>query len=124
MNNDYNQMPQNQFPMGQQPGKGAATASIACSILSLVFLILHIFLWFMIFPAIIGLVLGIVSVVTAVMAKKKGFVGGLATAGLVMGIIGTALNGVIFLCCLACFGAACGAAESVNQAANIYNYLN
>lgn len=122
MNNDYNQQ---QYPMVPQPGKGMATASLVCSILSVVFFILHIFLWFLIFPAIIGLILGIVAVVTAVLAKKKGVIGGTATAGLVMGIIGTAMNGIIFICCLACFGAACSTANAVNSSANqIANDIN
>ena len=48
---------------------------------------------------ILGLILGIIGIVLAVMAKKRGFFGGMATAGLVLSIIGLALNGFIFLIC-------------------------
>lgn len=112
MNNDYNQQPQYQPPMGPQPGKGLATASVVCGILSLVFLIMQFSLWFLIFPAIIGLILGIVAIVTGISAKKKGVIGGMATAGLVMGIIGMALNIIVFLGCLICFGVAYAAATA------------
>lgn len=104
--------------MGQQPGKGLAVASLTCSILSCVFLILHFILWYLVFPAVIGLIVGIIAAVTSVVAKKKGFLGGMATAGLVMGIIGIALNGIIFISCLSCYGAVCNTVNTVNKAAN------
>lgn len=70
MNNDYN----NQLPV-KQPGDGKATGSLICGIISLFFA---------------GIILGIVAVVMGVQAKKEGFVGGKATAGIVLGVIGIA----------------------------------
>lgn len=52
--------------------------------------------------AIVGVILGIAAVITAACAKKKGFIGGMATAGLVMGIIGTILSLAVFISCIAC----------------------
>ena len=120
MNNDYNnqnqnqdqtqndnqQYPQQQYPQQQyqqqyyqqpvdQPGKGVATASMVCGIISLV-------TFWMSWGALLGVALGIVAVVLSVNAKKQGFIGGMATAGLVMGIIGAILSGVIFIACTAC----------------------
>lgn len=104
MNNDYNnQAPQYQAPMPPQPGKGAATGSLVCGIISLA-------TWWLGWFAIIGLVLGIVAIVLSVKAKKEGFVGGLATGGMVMGIIGTVVCGIGFITCGIC--AACVIAEA------------
>lgn len=70
MNNDYN----NQLPV-KQPGDGKATGSLVCGIISLFFA---------------GIILGIVAIVMGMQAKKEGFVGGKATAGIVLGVIGIA----------------------------------
>ena len=58
-----------------QPGKGLAIASLVCGIVSL-----------LCFPAITG-TLGIIF---GGVAKSKGFHGGMATAGIVCGVIGVA----------------------------------
>ena len=102
MNNDYNNN-QNQNPMPPQPGKSAATGSLVCGIVSLV-------TWWLGYFAIIGLVLGIVAIVLSIKAKKSGFVGGMATGGMVMGIIGTIVCGIGFLVCGVC--ATCIVAEA------------
>lgn len=102
------QQPQYLPPMPPQPGNGQATASLICSIFSLVVSYMGPF-------AIVGVILGIIAIVTAACAKKKGFIGGMATAGLVMGIIGTILSTICFITCLACLGVigsgACAAAS-------------
>lgn len=115
MNNDYNnnQQPQYQAPMPpqQQPGKGAATGSMVCGIVALA-------TWWLGWGALIGLVLGIVAIVLSIKAKKEGFVGGMATAGMVMGIIGAVLCGIFFVACTVCAciigNAATTAGSSIN----------
>ena len=91
----YQQYPGNPNP----PGKGAATGSLVCGIISLA---IAVFLGWTVFACIAGLILGIVGAVLAVNSKKQGFTGGSRTAGLVMSIIGTVLNGIVFGVCLAC----------------------
>lgn len=63
---------------GQQntAGKGLGIASLVCGIVS--------FFCF-------GLILGILAVVFGGIAKGKGYKGGMATAGIVLGVIGLAL---------------------------------
>jgi len=79
---------------GNEPGKGLAIASLILGIAGVVFS------WMMGFgglPSLIGLILAIV-------AKKKGFSGGIATAGLIISIIGIVLNGIIiFVVCAGFF---------------------
>lgn len=104
MNNDYNnQQPQQYYqpqpPMGNPPGKGAATGGLVCGIISLA---ISVVLGWTTWACLAGLVLGIVGAVLSVNAKKQGFVGGAQTAGMVLSLIGTILNGVVFAVCLAC----------------------
>lgn len=86
---------------GAVPGKSKATVALVLSIVSLV---LAWFGWL----AIIGLVVAIVAVVLGVQARKEMPEGttGMATAGFVMGIIGIALNGILFIACGLCLTAA------------------
>jgi len=68
-----NNMPQGgPTPPASQPGRGLAIASLVLGIASLF----------------LGLIVGIVGIVLAILAKKQGFNGGIATAGLVLSIIG------------------------------------
>ena len=60
----------------QQRGKGLAIAAMVCGIVS--------FFCF-------GVILGILAVIFGGVAKSKGYKGGMATAGIVLGIIGLAL---------------------------------
>jgi hypothetical protein len=78
-------------------GKNQATASLVCGILSLVLM------WFG-YGALIGLILGIVAIVLATNAKKKGFTEGIQKAGLVLGILGTVFSGISFVACVLCAG--------------------
>ena len=90
----------------EQKTNGKAVASLVLGILAVLSLFTGLA------GVIVGLVLGIVGIVLAVSAKKemahddKGQ--GLATAGLVCAIIGTAIAGLGVLCIAAC-GAAIGA---------------
>ena len=100
---NYQQPQQNyQPPMGgmpNPPGKGAATGSLVCGIISLsVSVVLGWTTW----ACLVGLILGIVGAVLGVNAKKQGYVDGNQKAGLVLSIIGTVLNGLVFAVCLAC----------------------
>ena len=83
-----------QFPSspgagGQQPGHGKAVASLVLGIIALVAT------WFY-----VGLILGIVGIVLALGARKEGFVGGMATAGLVLSIIAVALSALWTVCAI------------------------
>ncbi len=80
------------------PGKGAATGSLVCGIISVVIA------WFG-WGAIAGIVVGIIGLVLATNAKKAGFDGGMRTAGFVLSLIGLILSAVVFVSCVACVGA-------------------
>ena len=69
------------------PGKGFAIASLILGIVSLI---------------IAALPCGTMAVIFAVLAKKKGFTGGMATAGLVLGIIGLASWLLMLVFCGSC----------------------
>lgn len=94
---------------GEQPGKGAAIASLVLGIISLATCWLSL-------GAIIGLITGVVGLICASSSKKAGYVGGLRTAGFVCSLIGTIAGGLVFVACLACVGCAgCSAAmDSLN----------
>ncbi len=51
----------------------------------------------------IGLIIGIIGIILGALAKKNN-PSGIATAGLVCSIIGTAVCGIGFLACAACVG--------------------
>ncbi len=97
-NNQPSQTPQFQ-PAPQNTGKGLSVAGLVLGIISAVFG------WFGVI-GIVALVCGIVGIVCAVSGKKKaqaaGVASGLATAGLVLSIIGTCFAGIGVLACFAC----------------------
>ena len=70
------------YVMMEEPGKNKATASLICSIISMFCCSL----------------LGIAGIVCGLMAKKEGYKGGMATAGIIVGgvSIGLWLLGIIF----------------------------
>jgi lysylphosphatidylglycerol synthetase-like protein (DUF2156 family) len=72
-------------------------AALVCGIVSVVCAFLG-------FGAALGIVLGIIAIVLGIMARKKPEQAKLATAGLVLGIIGTALSGIMFVACVICVG--------------------
>lgn len=91
------------------PGKGKATGSLVCGIISVVCIF---FGW----GALLSLILGIVGLVLASGAKKDGFVGSMRTAGFVLSLIGLIFGGIVFVSCTLCTiligGAAAAAASS------------
>jgi Predicted membrane protein len=120
----YDQQAYGQQPYGQMPNspeKGKAIASLVCGIIGLV-------LGFLGFvtgvSSLIGLILCIVGIVLAVKARNAMPVGvpgrGMATGGLVCGIIGAVLSGIIALCvicaagCVICAGAGAGAGATTD----------
>ena len=90
-------------------GKGQAIAGLVCSIAAVVMYILGYVVSVL---AIVALPLAIVGLVLSVVGGKKakanGQKSGVATAGLVVGIIATVLSGIGFACaiCVICAGAA------------------
>ena len=70
------------------PGKGKAIASLVLGICAMLIPI-----------PFLDVILGVVGIVLAVMAKKEGYTGGMATAGLVCSIIGTVFAVVFTLSC-------------------------
>ncbi len=73
-----------------------AVASLVLGIVTLVCIFLGPLGW-------IGVILGIVGIILGILAKKTA-PSGMATAGLVCSIIGTAICGLSFLACVACAG--------------------
>lgn len=71
-----------------------AVASLVLGIVSVVFSFFG--------GSIIGLPVGIVGIILGVLAKKKTPQNGMATAGLVCSIVGTAISGLIFVACVGC----------------------
>lgn len=92
----------------ENKSNGLAIASLVCGIVSVVFT--FIITW-------IGLVAGVLAIIFSVMGRKKVEAGktGFCTAGLVLGIVGTALSVVFIACALCVIGA-------VNDAINSINY--
>lgn len=72
-----------------------AIAGLVLGIVSVVFAFLYV--W-------IGLVTGIVGIVLSVKGRKIPSKKGMATAGLVLSIIGTSLSGILVACALCVIG--------------------
>ncbi len=90
-------MNENNYANGNEPGKGAAVASLVLGIVSIV-------TWFFGMGALIGLVTGVIGLICASNAKKAGFVGGMRTAGFVCSLIGVIGSTLVFVACVACVG--------------------
>ncbi len=82
---------------GNEPGKGAAVASLVLGVVSIV-------TWFFGMGALIGLITGVIGLICASNAKKAGFVGGMRTAGFVCSLIGVIGSALVFVACVACVG--------------------
>lgn len=112
----YSQPPY-QYPQQPGPSKGAAVASMILGIVSLLFFWSYYF-------AVVPMVLGIIAIVLGAKAQKEMPLGsdgrGMATAGLIMGIIGAGLSAVVFLCSTAI---TCSVCSAVPWATDYYNYF-
>lgn len=93
-------------------GGSNATIGLVCGIISVAFPIL---LPMLPFCAIIALVLGVIAVYQANVAKSCGTVGGMQTAGFVLGIIGICLSGLTLFSCVACASLAVGGAGALGS---------
>ena len=89
--------------MEEKKSNGLAIASLILGIVAIVFSFIGLSIPF-------GLIIGIVGIILGVMAKKKNPCG-MATAGLVLSIIGTVLCAIVFIACMACVGAIGSAAS-------------
>ncbi len=89
--------------MEEKKSNGLAVASLVLGIVAIVFSFIGLSIPF-------GLIIGIVGIILGVMAKKKNPCG-MATAGLVLSIIGTVLCAIVFIACAACIGAIGSAAS-------------
>lgn len=94
---DGNNLVSNGSANGNEPGKGAAIASMVLGIISIV-------TWFFGMGALIGLITGVIGLVCASNAKKAGFVSGMRTAGFVCSLIGVIGSALVFVACVACVG--------------------
>ena len=80
-----------------EPGKSDAVASMVLGIIGVVCFIFG-------YTAIISLILGVIGMIFASNSKKKGYVGGIRTAGYVLSIISIIGGCLIFVACVACVG--------------------
>lgn len=76
-----------------------AVASLVLGIISVIF---GVFLSS--FAGWLGAIIGIIGIILGAVAKKKPESSGVATAGLVLSIIGTILSLLLYIACLACVG--------------------
>lgn len=90
--------------MENKSSKGISIAALVCGIVGCASTFFSSSSW--VFP-VIGLVVGIVGIVLGVKGKKAAAANnepaGLATAGMILGIVGTALAAVGIICAVACY---------------------
>ncbi len=102
-------------PQTPNNGKAYSIAGLVCGIVATVLA------WFYLVN-IVALAAGIVGLICAVNGRKKakltGAPSGIATAGLVLAIIGTSLAGIGFLSCTLCVLCVAGTAGSVASGLN------
>jgi len=89
MNQDFQPYPQEEPVNDPNAGKGLAVASLVMGILALVNM----------FWMVPGIIFGILGIIFAAIAKKKGNTSGMGTAGLIMSIIGLVLSGIFLAVC-------------------------
>lgn len=106
-----NQIENNQNQAPVSTGKGASVAALVLGILGIVGGWFPVVNYFTTVCAVLGLILGVSGRKKSL--KATGRPSGLATAGLVLGIIGTAFAVLGLICSLACAGAILGAAGSL-----------
>lgn len=83
--------------MEQQSGNGLGVSALVCGILGIVGSFIPIVCYLTLVLAILGIIFGVKARKSCAPEKK-----GLATAGLVLGIIGTAFSALGVICVLAC----------------------
>lgn len=87
-----------------------AIASLVLGIISVVFFFVPFYGW-------IGIIFGVVGIILGAMGQKDPEKKGIATAGLVLSIVGAVLGLVIYLACVACVSSA------VNETKNLFDGL-
>ena len=93
------------------PSSGLSVAALVCGLLGIIGSFVPVVKYFTLVLAILGIVFGVIGKKKAAEAGSTNT--GLATAGLVLGIIGTAFSLVGVICALACVGATGAAADTV-----------
>jgi len=112
MENQNNVMPEQNSAPEQTPapvdnGKNLSVAALVLGILGIVGGWIPVVGYFTTVCAVLGIILGVKGRQKSVAAEGKA--SGLATAGLVLGIIGTAFAALGIVCTVVCAGAACAA---------------
>ncbi len=105
-NQNINTQPQNQ-PVND--GHGFSVAALVLGILGIVGGYIPVVCYFTTVCAVLGLIFGIKGRKMSVAATGKA--SGLATAGMVLGIIGTAFAALGLICTLACTASVCAASS-------------
>ncbi len=98
-------------PVPQKQGaNGMSVAALVCGLLGIIGSFIPIVKYFTLVLAVLGIIFGVIGKKKA--AEEGNSSTGLATAGLVLGVIGTAFSAVGVICALACVGAASTATEA------------
>ena len=88
-----------QYPMYPQPNTGSNGLAIASLVLGIVSLVLVAAFSWMLWGSIAGLCLGIVGTILGVMGRKNDTGRTMATAGMILSIIGIAIGAICFISC-------------------------
>ena len=88
-----------QYPMYPQPNTGSNGLAIASLILGIVSLVLVAAFSWMLWGSIAGLCLGIVGTILGVMGRKNATGRTMATAGMILSIIGITIGAICFISC-------------------------
>ena len=106
MDNEY------QNPQGQaDDGKGMSIAALCLGVLGIIGGFIPVVCYFTTICAILGIVFGVKGRKKSIAANGKA--SGLATAGLVLGIIGTAIAALGVICISICGAALCASSMSI-----------
>lgn len=115
MDNNFNQTPMQPMQPPVDPGKGKALAALILGIVSCVFCWVSV-------GAVIPLVLGVIGSIMASQYKKigDGTNKSMATAGLVLSIIGIVLSAIFLVCSICTVCAVCTAASTAGGYSALY----
>lgn len=103
-----NEQPNNNTPAPVNDGKGMSIAALVLGILGIIGGWIPVVCYFTTVCAVLGLIFGILGRKKSALVNGKP--SGLATAGLVLGIIGTAIAVLGLICTAVCAAAICSAA--------------